>query len=325
MVAAAIAGSAVIGAGASMMAGRAQGKSAEAAAAMQAEATRESVAEQRRQFDLTRADFAPYRDVGQNALLEFSALYGIGRNGLLPMTAAEAGQQTAATAAPQTATAPSFTRRMMDRKQAQQLRSQGFTVRSVGDHSIDDGTNESIDLAYDVMDPFSARASISGGGAAGAAGTGGQSPVSRSMEEARNRFMETPGYQFRFDEGIRALDRSAAARGSLRGGAHERGLIRYGHGIGSEEFGNYANRLASLAGVGQSATGSTAAAGQASAGNISNILMTGAAGQGNALQNAATARASGYAGVGNAASGAVQNYLFHNALQNRSLSNADYL
>jgi hypothetical protein len=146
------------------------------------------------------------------------------------------------------------------------------------------------------------------------------------MQAARDRFMETPGYTFRFDEGIRARDRSAAARGSLRGGGYGRELTRYGQGIASEEFTNYANRLAGLAGMGQGATTSSATLGGAAAGNISNALMTGAAGQantlmggaraqGSAIMAAGTARASGYAGAANAIGGGMQNLMLWNLLQ----------
>ena len=43
--------------------------------------------------------------------------------------------------------------------------------------------------------------------------------------------------------------------------------------------------------------------------NIGNLLMSGARSQGSAIMAAGTARASGYAGVANAFSGGVQNYL----------------
>ena len=64
-------------------------------------------------------------------------------------------------------------------------------------------------------------------------------------------FFKSPGYQFRLDEGIRAIDRSASARGQLLGGGVLRELQRYGQGLAASEFGNYANRLSTLAGIGQ--------------------------------------------------------------------------
>lgn len=133
------------------------------------------------------------------------------------------------------------------------------------------------------------------------------------MEAARGRFTETPGYEFRFDEGIRALDRSASARGALRGGGYGRELVRYGQGVASGEFENYANRLAGIAGMGQGSANASATLGAQTGANIGNTLMAGAQGQGNAIMAAGTARASGYAGLANAGTGAAQNYLYAKA------------
>jgi len=119
-------------------------------------------------------------------------------------------------------------------------------------------------------------------------------------------FYKSPGYEFRFDEGTRALDRSASARGRLRSGAHERELIRYGQGVASSEFNNYANRLASLAGLGQTSTGRTGQAGASAASS-----------QGAYLAGAGTARASGYVGAANAATQGIGNYLYFAGLQNQ--------
>ena len=220
MVAAAIIGAGVIGAGASLVAGGAQADAANRSAELSAQATRESVEEQRRQYNLTREDLAPYRETGTNALALYAGLYGITR-----------------------------------------------------------GEGEAGILSTEEMQGF------------------------------RDRFTETPGYQFRFDEGIRALDRSASATGRLRGGGYTRELTRYGQGVASGEFENYANRLSGLAGMGQGSTIATGTLGVQTAGNISNALMAGAQGQGNALMAAGTARASGYAGAANAASGLTENYL----------------
>ncbi len=96
-------------------------------------------------------------------------------------------------------------------------------------------------------------------------------------------FAQTPDYKFAFDQGISALDKSAAARGRLNSGGQMKGITRFGQGLATQNFNNYANRLASLAGIGQSANAQGAAAGQ----NYANQV-------GNNLQNAGNARASGY-------------------------------
>jgi hypothetical protein len=75
-------------------------------------------------------------------------------------------------------------------------------------------------------------------------------------------FQQTPGYQFAFDQGVQALDRSAASRGMLQSGAQQKALTRYGQGVANQEYGNYLQRLQALSGTGQTATAQGAAAGQ---------------------------------------------------------------
>lgn len=126
--------------------------------------------------------------------------------------------------------------------------------------------------------------------------TGGQKTASPAMTPGYSGFEASPGYQFRMDQGLKAIERSAAARGGLRSGATMKSLNDYAQGTASSEFENYANRLAALAGVGQTATNATSAAGQNMANNVSANTM--AAGQ---------ARSSVYANTGSAINGGIQN------------------
>jgi len=64
-------------------------------------------------------------------------------------------------------------------------------------------------------------------------------------------FQTDPGYQFRFEEGQRALDRGAAQRGGLLSGGYARKAMRYGQGFASNEYTNVYNRIANIAGMGQ--------------------------------------------------------------------------
>jgi hypothetical protein len=118
-------------------------------------------------------------------------------------------------------------------------------------------------------------------------------------------FQQDPGYAFRQAEGMKALERSAAARGNLLSGSTLKGVQRFGQDLASQEYSNAFNRyqiernaklnpLQSLMGSGQSATN----------------VMTNAAGQSgqnqaNNLYNAGIARASGYTGSANALSNAL--------------------
>lgn len=88
-------------------------------------------------------------------------------------------------------------------------------------------------------------------------------------------FQESPGYRFAVEEGVNAIDRGASARGLLGSGGRLRELTRFGQGMANQEFGNYQNRLASLAGIGQAATGQTNAAGMAAGQGVANTQIAG--------------------------------------------------
>lgn len=99
----------------------------------------------------------------------------------------------------------------------------------------------------------------------------------------------SPSYAFRFDEGQRALERSAAARGDLFSGGTGRELTRYGQDFASTEFDADFRRLGTLAGDGQAATGGVVqVAGQYGNNAADNATRAGAA------------RASGYQQSGQA-------------------------
>jgi len=101
-------------------------------------------------------------------------------------------------------------------------------------------------------------------------------------------FHASPDYTFSFGEGQRALDSGAAARGGLFGGAHSRDAIKYGQGMAEQQYGNYYNRLQSMAGQGQ-----TTATGLGTLGaNMANQI-------GGQYSNMGNARASSYGQIAN--------------------------
>lgn len=116
-------------------------------------------------------------------------------------------------------------------------------------------------------------------------------------------FTESPDYQFNLAEGQKAIDRSLAARGKGLSGAAVREGVRYASGMASNEFGNFYNRLAGLAGLGQAGINTSANAGANSASTIAN-----------ANANAGAARSSAYMtgaqGVNNAVQGGIANYMY---------------
>lgn len=154
----------------------------------------------------------------------------------------------------------------------------------------------------------------------------------REFEAPTGITMENdPGYEFRLQEGLDALENSAAARGGLLTGAQGQAMTRYGQEYASGEFqnvynraltgyntaynvfqqnqANQYNRLMGLATGGQVTAGQLSNVGMGTASNVGNILMGSAGSIGNAYQNAAAARASGYVGGANSYQQMLQNLM----------------
>jgi hypothetical protein len=135
-----------------------------------------------------------------------------------------------------------------------------------------------------------------------------------------------PGFAFRLQEGQKAIEAAAAARGGALGGRALKDIARYSQDYASGEYdkaynrassafqtdftnkynvfkANQAdrfNRLASVAGIGQIATNQLGQAQQAYANNVGQAGMQTAAAQGEFAAQGANARASGYIGKANA-------------------------
>lgn len=124
-------------------------------------------------------------------------------------------------------------------------------------------------------------------------------------------FQADPGYQFRLDQGQTALERMAAARGLRMGSATLKAANDYGQGMASQEYGNWYNRLAGLAGVGQQATGQQIAAGQNYANQVGQNYLA-----------AGDAKASGYTGFNDAFQGGINNYFGYQGYQDAFKTNA---
>jgi hypothetical protein len=140
-----------------------------------------------------------------------------------------------------------------------------------------------------------------------------------TAEFTPEKFQTDPGYAFRMSEGMKALERSAAARGGLLSGATLRGTQRYGQDLASQEYQNAFNRYQAertgtlnpyqaLAGVAQSSANTL---GQ-QAGAYGNAMASNIIGSGNA-------QASGYIGGANAIAGGVGQGI--NFYQNQQLLN----
>jgi hypothetical protein len=261
-------------------------KSAKDAARAAGQGSDAATQETARQYDQTRADFAPYRVTGTGALNQLASVFG------LPSTTAE---QFSADQAMQA-----------DVPMGDAMLPAGATSRHVGknwyavDYDTDgDGTKEYI-------------GNIRPGGASGrftpadgidinelkrnrlsrVAATAQQQP---SAAPNMSGFFTSPGYEFRRSEGMRGIERTAAASGGAFSGNALKALADFNSNLASNEFGNYFNQLASIAGIGQTSTNATAAYGANAANSASRNQLA-----------AGDARASGIIGQGNAWGNTVQ-------------------
>lgn len=133
----------------------------------------------------------------------------------------------------------------------------------------------------------------------------------------RTPFEADPGYQFRLQQGEQSINRAAGAKGGLYSGATLKALSRFNSGQASQEYSNWdtrqnnqfnqfnsnrdfnRNNLATLAGIGQTATNAIGNAGQASGSIMANVGANTSNQIGQNIQNAGEARASGYVGQSN--------------------------
>lgn len=347
-----------IGVGASLIGGAISSNAAGDAADQQKAAADAATAEQRRQYDQTRADLAPYRATGGAANAQLAYLLGLNPSSAATPTGAlrprPQGVGTTQSGTPPAATAPSVA----------QPANSNATITSVIPtktgviYKLSDGrniTSSDHGATMPVGSPYygpnasatstgpvstmltpatggsvgilpgetpSAPTSIFGSTAPGAQPTDAyaeQYPgvntslgASGSLSKAfgMSDFTADPGYQFRISEGQKALERSAAAKGGLNSGAAMKAITRFGQNTASDEYQNaynryntnqtnLYNRLAGVAGTGQTATNTLSGIGQSTANNISenylqsgNAQAAGTVGQANAwgtgLSNAAS-------------------------------------
>lgn len=148
-------------------------------------------------------------------------------------------------------------------------------------------------------------------------------------------FQTDPGYNFRLSEGLKALDRQAAARGGMMSGAALKAAGRYGQDVASQEYGNAFNRFqtnrASQAGLftdalnrertrqmdeygrlsdfttrGANAAANTGTSQAAYGTNAANLMSQGAQAMGQGVLGAGQAAAAGQMGAGNTYNNAIQ-------------------
>ena len=147
-------------------------------------------------------------------------------------------------------------------------------------------------------------------------GTSGE--LALPMNEVMQDWQTEPGYEFRQQQGEDSVNRYLATTGMPFGGTAAKALMEYNQNLASNEYNNVYNRtasdrtdrynrLAALAGMGQTSAQTVGNAGITGASNMGNIMMNSANMQGDYATQAANARASGMVGSANAWGGALSN------------------
>lgn len=173
--------------------------------------------------------------------------------------------------------------------------------------AANDASRYALDKQIELQEPFR-QAGITGQnrlmellGIGGTTTAPGYGKYGRDFSMAD--FEQDPGYAFRLEQGQKALERSAAARGGLISGNTGGALQKFGQGLASEEYQNAFNRyqinrsnqlapLQSLFGAGQTAATTL---GQ----NYGNYGNTTGTNTGNMMLAASQARRSSYGDVAN--------------------------
>lgn len=157
---------------------------------------------------------------------------------------------------------------------------------------------EMFEYQQSLLAPYRKAGEAALGRLTGAMGLGGPAQQQQMLEM-------DPGYGFRLGEGMKALERMQAARGNMLSGGALKAGQRYAQDYASGEYSNAYNRLANIAGLGQTAGTQLGAAGERFAQGAGQTGMEAA----NALAAGRIGRASAYTGAIQGGLNAYQNYL----------------
>lgn len=131
-----------------------------------------------------------------------------------------------------------------------------------------------------------------------------------------SNFQQDPSYQWRLQQGMKALTHSAAAKGSLMTGQGLADITDYAQGAASQEYQNaynrfndtqslLFNRLNTIVGGSQNAAAGLGALGTQVSSNMANTAMSNAQQVGGYMTQAANAQAAGSMGMANSISSGV--------------------
>lgn len=244
-------------AGIAIVGGAYGARQAKKGAAAQAASYDAATAEQARQFDVLQDKQRPYEQVGAGALNQLAALYG------LPQYSADMAAK------------PLTFDEWVEQNGGPPLGVGGSPLnRAMGNALQNSRLQQQYQQYVDGWKPPEMT------------GQPGQPGMDFSS------FFASPDYQFALKQGEQTVQNSAAAQGGLYSGNALRALTEFGQGSASQYLNNYGNRLAGIAGVGQTA-----------ANVVGQGAMQTGANMGNLMVGAGNTRASGIINQGNAVTG----------------------
>lgn len=330
----------IVGAGASLlgsaMSSNSSQDAAKSAANASADATNQATALQKQIYEQNRSDQQPWRTAGGNALTRLSQGMGLSSPTNTPDRNAIYNQlkgnyTTTSGGGSGTGTYPQF-------KDISQLE-QGLKNPSLYSGGLSMLPNPNYEGSIGSIDPLTERVNLLSAGYQSPTTSIDNDALNKAVDEEYARqmaassgyssdpfygslmkkfsmsdYQEDPGYQFRLSEGMKGLDRSAAARGGLQSGAALKAAANYSQNAASNEYGNaynrynqdqgnQFNRLASVAGLGQTANSANQTSAMNYGNNVSNLLTSNGDNQANAALSAGASRGASYAGIGNALGG----------------------
>lgn len=291
LIAAGVAAAATIGGAA--LSSSSQRKAANTAAATEQNVANQNNALQGHIYNSNVALADPWRTGGLQAFNATNALLGLGGSG------APAGSVSTTPAYPSGGNALSGSYGPYSGVGGPDFNSETFY--GGGNHdprmfASDNYSPEMYGQPQPYTDPFAPQAAQPAPNA-----LGGSSP----QMDAFQRFLTSDGYQFRLGQGMDAINKGYAARGTLQSGAAMKALNAYGQDQASSEFGKYLGYLTGQQQVGLGATNAVMGVGT----NYANAVSANNNNAGDAAANAALARGNANAGMYSSIAGGIGNAL----------------
>ena len=118
------------------------------------------------------------------------------------------------------------------------------TYNTTANNIIDTGANAAqgyLGQANNLYAPLAQEGQAAGNMYANSLGLNGAA----GNAAATAAYQASPGYQFTMDQGLQALDRTAAGNGQLGGGGLTADTLKYATGLANQDYGNWQSQLGS--------------------------------------------------------------------------------